>query len=45
MLMLLQSGGSLVPLEVNMVRYLDNFSGGGRGAASAEYPFWLQTTY
>jgi len=31
------SGGSLVPLELNMVRYLDNFSGGGRGAASAEY--------
>ena len=26
-----------MPLELNMVRYLDNFSGGGRGAATAEY--------
>lgn len=26
-----------MPMELNMVRYLDNFSGGGRGAASAEY--------
>jgi len=26
-----------VPLERNTVRYLDNFSGGGRGSASAEY--------
>jgi len=36
-IVLITSGGSLVPLELNMVRYLDNFSGGGRGAASAEY--------
>jgi len=31
------SGGTTVPLEKNTVRYLDNFSGGGRGSASAEY--------
>jgi phosphopantothenate-cysteine ligase len=30
------SGGTLVPLEQNMVRFLDNFSTGTRGAASAE---------
>ncbi|EGG13896.1 phosphopantothenatecysteine ligase [Cavenderia fasciculata] len=31
------SGGTLVPIEKNMVRYLDNFSGGGRGASTAEW--------
>ena len=30
------SGGTKVPLEQNMVRFLDNFSRGERGAASAE---------
>lgn len=32
-----QSGGTIVPLERNTVRFVDNFSGGNRGAASAEY--------
>lgn len=31
------SGGTIVPLEHNMVRFLDNFSQGERGAVSAEY--------
>eukprot|EP01132_Coremiostelium_polycephalum_P005387 gene5387-6720_t len=31
------SGGTIVPIEKNMVRFLDNFSGGGRGASTAEY--------
>lgn len=31
------SGGTTVPLERITVRYLDNFSGGGRGSACAEY--------
>lgn len=30
------SGGTLVPLEKNMVRFIDNFSSGERGAISAE---------
>lgn len=30
------SGGTIVPLEKNMVRFIDNFSGGERGATSAE---------
>ena len=30
------SGGTKVPLEVNMVRFIDNFSRGERGALSAE---------
>lgn len=30
------SGGTTVPLEVNAVRFIDNFSRGERGAASAE---------
>jgi len=30
------SGGTTVPLEKNMVRFLDNFSHGERGSASAE---------
>lgn len=33
---LVTSGGTIVPLEQNMVRFLDNFSGGLRGAISAE---------
>jgi len=36
-LVLVTSGGTLIPLEKNMVRFIDNFSGGTRGAASAEY--------
>eukprot|EP00698_Gefionella_okellyi_P003318 TRINITY_DN13090_c0_g1_i1.p1 TRINITY_DN13090_c0_g1~~TRINITY_DN13090_c0_g1_i1.p1 ORF type:complete len:345 (+),score=63.65 TRINITY_DN13090_c0_g1_i1:43-1035(+) len=31
------SGGTTIPLEVNTVRFLDNFSAGTRGAASTEY--------
>lgn len=37
------SGGTMVPLELNMVRFIDNFSGGNRGAASIEY--FLQQGY
>lgn len=33
---LITSGGTAVPLEINMVRFLDNFSNGSRGALSAE---------
>lgn len=33
----LQSGGTTVPLEHNTVRFVDNFSAGTRGSASAEY--------
>lgn len=35
-LVLVTSGGTSVPLETNMVRFIDNFSAGTRGAASAE---------
>lgn len=31
------SGGTTVPLEKNVVRFIDNFSTGSRGAASTEY--------
>lgn len=34
---LVTSGGTTVPLELNTVRYVDNFSAGTRGATSAEY--------
>ena len=34
---LVTSGGTTVPLETNMVRFVDNFSAGTRGATSAEY--------
>ena len=34
---LITSGGTKVPLEVNTVRFIDNFSTGNRGAKSAEY--------
>jgi phosphopantothenate-cysteine ligase len=30
------SGGTIVPLEKSMVRFIDNFSKGERGASSAE---------
>ncbi len=33
---LVTSGGTTVPFEKNTVRFLDNFSQGTRGAASAE---------
>ena len=36
-LVFVSSGGTTVPLEKNMVRFLDNFSSGNRGAASIEY--------
>ena len=36
---ILQSGGTRVPLEANAVRFIDNFSNGTRGSASAEYPY------
>mmetsp|Transcript_11599 Transcript_11599/g.17571 ORF Transcript_11599/g.17571 Transcript_11599/m.17571 type:complete len:318 (-) Transcript_11599:45-998(-) len=34
---IITAGGTSVPLERNTVRFVDNFSGGNRGAASAEY--------
>ncbi|ORY79290.1 DNA/pantothenate metabolism flavo protein [Leucosporidium creatinivorum] len=34
---LVTSGGTTVPLEQNVVRFLDNFSAGTRGSASAEH--------
>ncbi|CAL8463214.1 g2748 [Coccomyxa elongata] len=37
------SGGTTVPLEQHCVRFIDNFSGGTRGALSAEQ--FLQTGY
>lgn len=37
------SGGTMVPLEKNTVRFIDNFSTGQRGAASAEY--FLERNY
>ncbi|KAI4251597.1 MAG: hypothetical protein LQ352_004758 [Teloschistes flavicans] len=36
-LVLVTSGGTTVPLEVQTVRFIDNFSAGTRGATSAEY--------
>ncbi|XP_072949754.1 phosphopantothenate--cysteine ligase [Epargyreus clarus] len=36
-IVLVTSGGTTVPLEHNTVRFVDNFSAGKRGAASAEY--------
>ena len=38
---LFQSGGTTVPLEGSTVRFIDNFSIGTRGSASAEYPLDL----
>jgi len=34
---LVTSGGTTVPLELNTVRFVDNFSSGARGSASAEH--------
>nr|ACO12202.1 C4B3.18 [Lepeophtheirus salmonis] len=34
---LVSSGGTTIPLEKRTVRYIDNFSAGTRGSASAEY--------
>lgn len=34
---LVTSGGTTVPLERQMVRFLDNFSAGTRGSVSSEY--------
>ncbi|XP_075232098.1 phosphopantothenoylcysteine synthetase isoform X2 [Lycorma delicatula] len=42
-IVLITSGGTAVPLEHNTVRFVDNFSAGTRGSASAEY--FLQTGY
>ncbi|XP_055324418.1 phosphopantothenate--cysteine ligase [Sitodiplosis mosellana] len=36
-IVLVTSGGTTVPLEHNTVRFVDNFSAGTRGSASAEY--------
>ncbi|KAI6249458.1 Phosphopantothenate--cysteine ligase CAB2 [Erysiphe necator] len=36
-LVLITSGGTIVPLEKRTVRFIDNFSAGTRGATSAEY--------
>eukprot|EP00111_Clytia_hemisphaerica_P021061 TCONS_00062081-protein len=36
-IVLVTSGGTTVPVESNTVRFVDNFSQGTRGAASAEY--------
>ena len=35
-IVLITSGGTIVPLEKNMVRFIDNFSQGTRGANSVE---------
>lgn len=40
---LITSGGTTVPIEHNTVRFVDNFSAGTRGSASAEY--FLQAGY
>lgn len=42
-LVIVTSGGTLVPLEKNMVRFIDNFSKGERGATCAEY--FLRNNY
>ncbi|XP_067685727.1 phosphopantothenate--cysteine ligase-like [Haliotis asinina] len=43
---LVSSGGTTVPLESRTVRFIDNFSIGTRGSASAEYPlYFLQHGY
>uniref|UniRef100_A0A0G4GYH2 DNA/pantothenate metabolism flavoprotein C-terminal domain-containing protein n=1 Tax=Chromera velia CCMP2878 TaxID=1169474 RepID=A0A0G4GYH2_9ALVE len=43
-LVVITSGGTTVPLERNTVRFIDNFSTGQRGAASAEW-FLAQSNY
>lgn len=40
---LITSGGTIAPLEHNTVRFVDNFSAGSRGSASAE--FFLENGY
>ncbi|TPP59409.1 Phosphopantothenate--cysteine ligase [Fasciola gigantica] len=42
-IVLITSGGTMAPLERNIVRFIDNFSTGARGASSAEY--FLQNDY
>lgn len=42
-MVLITSGGTTVPLEKNTVRFIDNFSIGTRGSASAEY--FIQKSY
>lgn len=42
-IVLVTSGGTTVPLEHNTVRFVDNFSAGTRGSASAEY--FLEQSY
>ena len=42
-IVLITSGGTTIPFEQNMVRFIDNFSAGTRGSASAEY--FLQNGY
>ena len=42
-IVLVTSGGTIVPLERNTVRFIDNFSTGHRGAASVEY--FLERNY
>lgn len=42
-IVLITSGGTTVPLEHNTVRFVDNFSAGTRGSASAEY--FLESEY
>lgn len=42
-IVLVTSGGTTIPFEKNVVRYIDNFSAGTRGSASAEY--FLQNGY
>ena len=42
-IVLITSGGTTIPFEKNVVRFIDNFSAGTRGSASAEY--FLQNGY
>lgn len=42
-IVLVTSGGTIAPLEHNTVRFVDNFSAGSRGSASAEY--FLEQNY
>ena len=44
-IVLVTSGGTTVPLERKMVRFLDNFSAGTRGAISAEYRTLMCSVY
>ncbi|KAJ1500616.1 hypothetical protein HMI56_003719 [Coelomomyces lativittatus] len=42
-IVLITSGGTMVPIESKTVRFVDNFSSGRRGAVSAEY--FLESNY